>query len=113
MLIMVRSSQDFACCATATERERWKCFRFRRIRLGRLERDLTGYANGLGLEPSFFDRKSAALRPRSPLPLVGAILDDGGRPRRLIRRRRCSSPPRRFGLITIGLVQMSIARLAH
>ena len=61
MLIAARSSQDFGLLL-ARDRERALeiRFRFRRIRLGRLQRDFAGNAIDLGLAPSFlgcFDRR--------------------------------------------------------
>ena len=54
MLIAARSSQDFACCCTRNrERTLEIRFRFRRIRLRRLERDFPGDAIDLGLAPPF------------------------------------------------------------
>ena len=57
MLIAARSSQDFACCCTRNrERTLEIRFRFRCIRLWRLERDFAGDAIDLGLAPRFFGR---------------------------------------------------------
>ena len=71
MLIAVRSSQDFACCIRATcERTLEMRFRFRRIRLGRHQRDFTGDAIDLGLEPRFFGSFHCCHRFANAVPRV-------------------------------------------
>ena len=54
MLIAARSSQDFACCCTRNrERALEIGFRFRRVRLRRLECNFTGDSMDLGFAPPF------------------------------------------------------------
>jgi hypothetical protein len=78
MLIAARSSQDFACCARANrERTLQMSFRFRRIRLGKLERDFPSCAIDLGLAPPSFGRLQRCDSFANAAPsLIDAAKDD-------------------------------------